>query len=504
MTEAPHSYKQEKNVLAGIIRYPETWLEISPFLTKEDFYSKYKKVHFVIFTIIKNELDQNKPIDPVLISEKINNLGITDGAIKIFDYIESLSLIQISKNGLLEAVKELKKITARREIYEASKQNLDFVSDPKVSNLKLSEIIQSVDEVHNKKINSFYTEDNDPHNLCTDLHAFIEELGENPKEHLGLITHWPHFNAYYGGLRLKDSYGFAGRAKNGKSTIMMDVAYRVANTIDQTKFCGQKKIPILFLDTEQERDENRIKLASCIANVNPALVESGRWRQNEEAVKAIRENLPLLEGDGSTYYHVYIPRLSVAEIKSICLRWYYKHVGRGNPCLIVYDYLKLSGDDLVSTSKEYLAASHKLDVLKDMVKEEINASLVFGVQRNRSALGKEAADDETSISLSDGLVQLATSLFIIKRKTPEEIAEETLKHGTHKLISVVTRKLGFDGLSNDLIKYKGKWINNFLNMDIHNYRVNEVSTGKDLANYLDLRVDSDNNKKGKKVKEELF
>jgi replicative DNA helicase len=718
----PHSFRQEKYVLAGLMKYPQIWGEVSYFLSESDFYSETKKINSTIFSVLKMNLNDDKAVDAVIITEKIIQLGIGDSHEAIYDYILSLSLIQITEKGALEAVRQLKLITLKRDLFLTHQKNIEFLCSPQSANKSAEEIIATVDKTNNEKINSFIVTSNEPINLCEGLSDFVEDIGNRPKDNLGLITPWKNFNNYYGGLRMRDSYCFAGRAKHGKalafgtliptpngfkkiedikegefvfsekgniievvatkywinrscfstiigdttieadenhewevfedidgepkvltsreiyesgdnfyvkgdccikssgdneeiisgfldrnskrysdikealfspslifyskrvrvkvlslieknkatknidgfteiiadsdeekyfisslirslgynlkilnkdglkilkyskdkcfykikfsptgekstaciqvdnpthlylcseffipthnSTILMDLAYRVGNCIYQTSIIGQKNIPILFLDTEQEKDENKIKLASCIANVDSSLIESGRWRNNPEITKNVRDAMKGIEKH--SYHHIYVPRLSVQEMRSLCLRWYHKHVGRGNPCLIVYDYLKLSGEDLTKASKEYLMASYKIDVLKDMVKEEINGCLIFGVQRNRSGVGKDAVDDETSIALSDGIVQLASGVFIIRRKIPEELAVETDKFGTHKLIEVVARKRGFDGKDNSIIKFNGKWMNNFLCMEIDNYRVNEVGTGRELSDYLAL------------------
>lgn len=493
--EKPHNYNLEKTVLGGVLKYPQVWPEIR-FLSEEDFFSAVKKRNKVIFNIIRNELEKNNPIDTVILAEKINSIGINAGDGEVIDYLDALKITEITERGLIQAAKDLKLVSVRRMLFEDADKIQKYITSNEDDSI--DKIISKVDSINNSRISSIISIEREPINLCEDLSDFIEDTGNNPRESLGLIAPWHHWNKLYGGFRLKDSYGFAGRAKDGKSTILMDLAWRMGNVVNQDKAVNQEKIPILYFDTEQEENENRFKLAACIANVSPALIESGKWRFDAESVSKVRKSLK--EIDDCSYYHIYTPRLSVDEIRSLALRWYHQKVGRGNPAIICYDYVKLSGDDLAKTTKEYLAAAHKLDVLKDMVKEEMNATLLFGVQRNRSGVGKEASDDESSISLSDNLVQLAAYMAIIKRKTPEEIAEETLTHGTHKLITLTARKQGFEGKGfADIIKFKGKWTKNFLNMNIENYRVEEVSTGQELADFLDLKS-SEEDGKNKKVK----
>ena len=85
MQQKIRSVNIEKHVLAGFIKHPQTYHQVAHFISEGDFTNG----HRTIFSVVKNQILHNQPLDAVILSEKIKNLGINfnKADFNIFDYI---------------------------------------------------------------------------------------------------------------------------------------------------------------------------------------------------------------------------------------------------------------------------------------------------------------------------------------------------------------------------------------------------------------------------------
>ena len=183
-----------------------------------------------------------------------------------------------------------------------------------------------------------------------------------------------------------------------------------------------------------------------------------------------------------------------------------KHVGRGNKCIIAYDYVKLTGEKVSQSWAEHQAIGEKIDKLK-RIAEEVNAPLVTAMQMNRAGESHNRSsstlvDDSSAIALSDRLQWFATFTAIFRRKTLDEIALDGERFGTHKLIPLKTRFQGKDAAGHqDLIRRRvvenvdgreiesEKLMNNFLNFSVSNFKVTEQGSLEDVIRFESQNFD---------------
>ena len=64
------SVQIEKHVLAGFLKYPQVFFEVSHFINENDFSNGHK----TIFSVVKGQIMKSQPLDPVIIGEKINTV----------------------------------------------------------------------------------------------------------------------------------------------------------------------------------------------------------------------------------------------------------------------------------------------------------------------------------------------------------------------------------------------------------------------------------------------
>lgn len=469
------SYQVEKHVIAGIFKNKDILCELVNFLSEKDFYNE---VHSTIFLVCKNSFLNKQEIDKVLIAQKIKDLGVAfKDEINIFDYIESITFTQINERATLEAAKELIRLRVRREMFQTGEKLKNIAQ--KANEETITEFVLNCDKVYADKVSSIEI-DEKPVNLFEDVAHKIEERGNNIQDDSGLLTPYPEFNRLYGGLRPGNIYAIVSRPAQGKTTWINDICLKTSL---------KNNVKALILDTEMSQEEMQFRMISSISGVPMWYVETGNWRKNAEMTKKVREALQKVAK--YQYYHLRVGNKNIDEICSMVKRWYYKEVGRGNKCIVAYDYVKLTGEKIGQNWAEHQAIGDKIDKLKKL-SEEIHCPIITAMQMNRSGenfnrKSNMVVDDSSAIALSDRLQWFASFVGIFRRKTLDEIAVDGDQFGTHKLVPIKTRFQGRDAAGHhDLVKRRDAngdftYQNNFLNFNVESFNVEEKGSLNDIV-----------------------
>ena len=479
-----YSLQIEKHVLGGLIKYPHIFPDVDLFLTEDHFYSP---VHGTIYLVIRSSLANGEKIDKILIANKIQNLGVSfKDEINIYDYIDNISFTQITESAALKSATELHKIKMRRELKSVLSDAVKHIENN--GNSSFDDIIAGVDGCLNSEVSKWGFED-EPQNLFEDAEASVEEAGNNPQVDFGFVTPFPEFNRMYGGLRPGNIYAGAARPGQGKTTFLNHMAFH-------TSLINEPKPKVLVLDTEMSTTELRFRMVSSLTGVPVWHLETGNWRKNQDYLQKVRDSWDKIRD--YEYFHYHIGNKNVDQIISLIRRWYFKNVKRGEPCIIVYDYIKLTGEKVGNNWAEHQAIGEKIDKLKK-ISEEINSVLLTAVQLNRSGenFGRNSSsflDDSSAIALSDRLQWFASFVAIFRRKTIDEIALDGSRFGTHKLVPLKTRFQGKDAAGHqDLIQRmvdgRAAFVNNYLNFSIDNFAVGERGSLRDVVEHENANHD---------------
>lgn len=489
-----YSNQVESHVLSGLLKHPDVLPEVDSFVSAADFYND---IHQTLYCILRESILNGEKTDKVLVATKISNLGISSkDDIDIYDYINTLSYISITRDAVVDSCKELVKYRVRREISETADQIKQHVTNS--ANEDLDSIISSADSIYSDKI-STYSFDDDPQNVFDDLEFKIEERGNNPTDDTGLSTTYSEFNRLFGGLRDGNIYAIVSRPAQGKTTFINELCLGAAIKND---------VPVLVLDTEMTTDEIQFRMAAAKTGVPLWFLETGKWRSDKGMIEKVRGYFNELKKH--KYYHYHVRNKTTDEICALIRRWHMKYVGRGNKCVIAYDYVKMTGDKVGKNWAEHQAIGEKIDKLK-RVAEEIKAPLITAMQMNRSGESFNRSsgtlvDDSSAISLSDRLQWFATFVAIFRRKTLDEIALDGDRFGTHKLIPLKTRFQGKDAAGHqDLLRRRtsetvngrevnsDKFVNNFLNFRVENFKVKEEGSLQDIIRFEEQSFDIQDN-----------
>lgn len=475
----------EKQLLAGLIKKPNDFAEIANLIDASDFYSNQSNLHSTIFTIIKQANEAGDDIDEVIVAQRAASIGLSfSDNLNPADYIKSLALRKVPDGNILKTAKELKKFSIRRGIFNAAHKIANSMKTlgPECP---YSEIIAKADNIYNSQINLYEVGQDVPVNIYDNMESLIEERGNNPITEFGMMGPHKKINEIYGSLlRPGNITVIVARSGIGKTQVCMDYA---------TKVSAQYDVPVLHFDNgEMSQEELIIRQCAALSGVKAHLLETGEWRKaGKEVVDRVRAVWPIVKNLKFYYYNV--GGMDVDSMITVLKRFYYSKIGRGNRMIFSFDYIKTSSESSFNKN-EWQIVGEMVDKFKKCIQKEILEDnnpvipMITSVQSNRIGItnnrsSDSVVDDESIVSLSDRIIQFCSHMFILRKKTVDELESEGRDFGTHKLINIKARHLGSDiaGALEPVRVADDALRSNFINLELHNFAITEKGDLRDIV-----------------------
>jgi len=479
-----YNYELEKQLLAGLIQDPESFIDISDFISHKDFYSENTSLHSTIFRVVEQAISRGDEVDEVIIAQRVSDMGLSfEDNLKPSDYIQSLGMRKVPKGNVIKTAKELKKYTIRRDIMLSS-QEIASKMRSMSSECSYSQIVEAADNIYNSQINLFEIGKDTPDNIYEGMEALIEDRGNNPITEFGMMGPHEKINDIYGSLlRPGNITVIVARSGVGKTQFCMDYATKVALKYD---------IPVLHFDNgEMSREELIMRQCAAHSGVPMHLLESGAWRKaGQDVVDRVRSVWPKIKGLRFYYYNV--GGMDVDNMVNTLKRFYYSEVGRGNKMVFSFDYIKTTSEGL-GNKNEWQVVGEMVDKFKKCIQKEILEEgdpvipMITSVQSNRAGIttnrnSQNIVDDESIVSLSDRITQFCSHMFILRKKTEDEVELEGRSFGTHKMISVKYRHLGRDiAGAVEPVRVGDALRKNFINLDFSNFNITEKGDLREIV-----------------------
>lgn len=240
---------------------------------------------------------------------------------------------------------------------------------------------------------------------------------------------------------------------------------------------GNKKnnCRVLILDTELETDRIIARNLSALSGVNEFKIKHGLWVNNQFDKNKVHAALNTLEKYQGRVHHEYVANRSIDEVISIAKRWYVQNIKEGENCLIVYDYLKSTQDNISNAFESYELLGMKTDKLKKLVSELPRTAGLTAVQINRTG----------GTAMSSQIEWHCSNMYRLEKKSIEEITEGGKEFGTHKLVEVLARvqgegALGADNYVKRATKDGDEYVQNYINFKIDSFNVLECGSAVDV------------------------
>lgn len=274
-----------------------------------------------------------------------------------------------------------------------------------------------------------------------------------------------------------------GMIPTHNSSILIDMAWKTCNVANQDIHC-------LFLDTELFAEKVQFRLAAALSGVPLWFIATGNWRKDPEMVKKVRAILPTIKK--FKLDHLHVANKNIEEINSIIRHWYYSKVGRGGKAVVVYDYIKMTGEKSSEAWKEHQIIGEKIDMLK-RIAGELNIPVLTAMQLNRTgeSKGRKAGafiEDSSAISLSDRLSWFGGFVGLLRRKTMDELVLDGIQFGTHLLLPLKTRDQGIESVGHQefvqrVINGEKRYTQYYINYEIDKFNVKECGSIDDIIEY---------------------
>ena len=194
-----------------------------------------------------------------------------------------------------------------------------------------------------------------------------------------------------------------------------------------------KDIGTVYFDTEMNDRLFNERLACHLSGVRMNKIKTGQYTQ-EEAQK-IEQALKWIESK-KNFFHIYIPTWSPEELYLITKKLIRSHGIE----FFIMDYFKTHGSG--DASSAYFELGNAVNFVKNEILGDLNIAGLGAAQLNR---GGEIGD-------SYKIEQYASTILNLKRKTQEEVINDTAECGNYKLF-VKLNRLGeqMDDISKDYI-----------------------------------------------------
>jgi len=464
--EPPASLDVEKHFLSGIIRYPQYLADVAPFVTESCFTID---LHRVIFSSIKSLYSSDKGFDRFIISQHVRNIGINEkDGVNVAEYIDAIyHLDAVSEDSILDYFAELQKFRIARELVQSS---VNIIHEVKRNISKDADEIISLAEKTFANTIDVYDSNNEPSDLFDGMKEYVEELSDN-LELQGIVPPYSIFRKVLGNFLPGNVYCFISPPKNGKSTLLNHISFGVS-CLDWLE--GKQNVKTLILDTELEKEIVQTRTVSAMAGVNESLLRNGDWKKDPEMTRKVRTIWQLTDklSGQNRITHEHVAGKPIEEVMSIIKRWAYKHIdeSKGERGMVIYDYLKMTGEKLSDHFKEYQVMGQKIDLLKQ-VGSKYKLPIITAVQTNANG----------DIAMSKQIRWFASLTAFFRRKTLDEIGEHGPAFGTHIMEVDECR---FQGPEGDRfftpIRSSDGLCNDSINFEIKNFSVEEKGTYRDV------------------------
>lgn len=496
---AMHSFKEEQQFLATLINHPDTFFEISAYISEDDFYSESSQVNQTIFSILKRSIESGDQIDYVMLTERALSLSFSfEDDVNIGDYIQALSLRKTNPKTIKGLARDLKKYSARRGVVSSCSKIVKLMQNAS-SEDSFDQLIDGADQIYNDRMSVYDNGSNVPQDLFSSMEEIIEDRGNNPVEEFGMRGPHKRIHQLYGSLlRPGNITTITARSGVGKTQFCLDFCLKTSALNNFT--------PILHFDNgEMSQHELTMRLCASMSGVPLHLIETGKWRRNPKTEQKVRAVFPKIKEYNLHYFNV--SGMSVDQMVNLVKRFYYSKVGRGNQMILNFDYIKTTSENF-NNKTEWQVIGEMVDKFKKLVQSDIlfdgdpMVAMMTSVQSNRSGITNNRradtiVEDESIVSGSDRINQFSSHLFSLRKRTREEIAEAP-GFGTHKLSCFKHRHLGEDYMRaiNDIRLADGiSLASNAIFLDFDNFNITEIGDLQDLvtSQIADGEIEMNNN-----------
>ena len=356
----------EKAVLGGLMLETHRFDTVIQVIKDNDFDGKD---HQIIFQSMSELIEENKPLDPLTVSEKLDNKNSLN-KIGGKDYLIELATSTPSAANLEAYAEIIRQRSITRKLMKANTDISELISNPQgqdgTSLLDRAEsMIFALNDDTNKNDQSLRSAKDLTKSTMDKLH----ELSNKSDGLIGSSTGFKDLDSKLQGVQNGDLIVVAGRPSMGKTSFAMNIAENILLDENSTG-------SVLIFSLEMPGESLTTRLLSGMTKLNQQNVRSGMLKDDELRILLKKseelKNLPLWIDDSSI--------LSPMELRAKARRL--ARTEKDGLSLIVVDYLQLMQLPL-STENRVNQISEISRSLKSLAKE-LNVPVIALSQLNRA------------------------------------------------------------------------------------------------------------------------
>ena len=418
----------ERAVLGGLMLETHRFDTVIQVIKENDFDGKD---HQIIFQSMSELVEENKPLDPLTVSEKLDNknsLNKVGGK----DYLVELATTTPSAANLEAYAEIIRQRSITRKLMKANSEISELISNPQGQDgASLLDKAESMIFALNDETNQNDQNLQSMRELIPSTMDRLHELSNKSGGLIGSSTGYKDLDNKLQGLQNGDLIVVAGRPSMGKTSLAMNVAENVL--LD-----SESKGSVLIFSLEMPGESLTTRLLSGMTKLNQQNVRSGMLKDDELRILFQQseklKNLPLWIDDSSI--------LSPMELRAKARRL--ARTEKDGLSLIVVDYLQLMQLPL-SSENRVNQISEISRSLKSLAKE-LNVPVIALSQLNRAVENRpNKRPIMADLRDSGAIEQDADVILFIYR---DEVYNEDSEHGNKAEIIIGKQRNGPIGTVN--------------------------------------------------------
>lgn len=416
----PHSREAEEATIGAVLINPEIYSDVALFLKDTDFYITR---HKWIWQVFGELVEKGTPIDLLTVTEALtrrNQLEEIGGVAYLTALVNQVpsSLNAESYGHIVE------EYSIRRKMITAANQIASYAYDEKqpVETIAASsrELIERATQIEVLQESAPISE------LASKHYDMVGYNAENPLAISGIRTGLIDLDPLLDGLLDNVSYCIAGRPKQGKTSLVTQIALAgcgALGVLPQFRNVADQKKHVVVFSRESPAKEIFNRMASVLSGVDSQLLKKGRledsqWPLYTQAIEVLsKASLKIFE-----------PREypTIERIHAHCKIL----ATRGELDLVIADYLQLFG---TSGTKRYNSREQEVSAISRGFAElagNFGVPVVFACQMNRAVEGRSDKYPVLSDLRESGAIeQDAGAILFIHHNDVTKIILAAHRHG---------------------------------------------------------------------------
>ena len=403
----------ERATLACLCQDPETIIEVDGKVSIDDFSNPtHRELFNLIIELYNNDFESFTKED--LANQAIRTNKFDPNTIE--DYIEVIFDLDINSKNINKYVDTLLDNSLKRELIYDLRKNIDLINtmpDNYSGKRLLNDVQGSL-----LKLTEIGSYSGGPEDIALTIRESMNNLLINKEANLGVPCGITEIDDLTLGWLRKKFYFIAARPGQGKSAFLMNAAAHAA------LFAKINRCPVLYLDTEMDKQEWFDRITSSISGVDHTVIKKGIWDRSEKETTAVNQALDILSIPGNIYFE-HIPDFGIEYITAVTRKYVYMY----NIGLVIFDYIKLPEDADLRDMQQWQHIYSLAKRLKYLCKT-LDIPILSALQQNREGEGKSHVDSR-AFAESDGVLRECDMAFALNKKTSKEIEQDGLDYGTH-------------------------------------------------------------------------